>query len=233
MRKGLIILTAILVLLFFYSCGKKEPEAEGQAAQSKQEQKIKGQEPTSKTEEPTPEPEEEESPKMEKDPMAAMKEFTEKVKKESEKQAGGKITVADKATLTSALRPVSGWEMQEPRYSKSSMGGITVSKIETEYTKNGKKIEVMIDDAGTAQSALVPFKMAISLGMTKEDDEGYQRIFEYKGDKGIEEYFKQSDQSEITFIYKERYIITLTSYSGLTTDDLKDFLKKLDLSKLD
>jgi len=231
MKKGFIIFTVFIVLLFFYTCGKKGPEAESQADQSEQEQK-KDQEPSAEAQKPTQEPEKE-SQKMEKDPMAAMKEFTEQMKKQSEKQAGGKITVADKATLTSALPPVSGWEMQEPSYSKSSMGGITVSDIETEYTKNGKTIFVQIDDAGTAQSALAPFKMAISLNMTKEDDEGFQRIFEYKGDKGIEEYLKMSDQSEITLVYKDRYVVTLRSDSGLTTNDLKKFLTKLDLSKLE
>lgn len=222
--------------MFVFSCGKKGPEAESQAAPSEQEQKTKDQEPTADTKQPAQEPEEEEkeeSSKMDKDPMAAMKDITEQIKKQSEKQAGGKITVADEATLKSALRPISGWEMQEPYFSKSSMGGITVSDVETEYTMNSKTIEVKIDDAGTAQSVLTPIKMAINLGMTKEDEEGYQRIFEYKGHKGIEEYFKQSDESEITLIYKDRYVITLRSASGLTTDDLKEFLTKLDLSKLD
>lgn len=233
MRKGLIILTVFIVLIFFYSCGKKGPEAESQTAQSEQEQTIEDQEPTAETTESTQELEEKESQTMPKDPMAAMKQFTEQMKEQSKKQAGGEITVADEATLTSVLRPISGWEMQEPSYSKSSMGSLTVSDLETEYMMNGKTIAVRIADAGTAQSALTPVKMAISMNLSREDSEGFQKVFEYKGHKGIEEYHKLDNLSEVTLIYKDRYIISLRSESGLTTKDLKEFLPKLDLSKLE
>jgi len=211
MKKVFVILSVCSVLIFFGSCGKKGPEAENQSAQESKEEK---------------------SQKIEEKPMAAMQEITKQLKEQSEKQAGGEISVADEATLKLALRPVSGWEMQEPNYSKTSMGHLTVSDLDTEYTMNGKTIGVSIADMGTASSALNPVKAAIAMNISREDSEGYQRIFKYKGHKGIEEYHKLDKRSEITLLYKDRYVVTLNTESDLTVDDLKNFLPKLNLSKL-
>ena len=219
MKKGFSVFSILIVLLFFYSCGKKGPETGDQSEQPGQEKTIESKEESEDT--------------GEKYPMAVVNELTKQMKEQSEKQAGGKITVADETTLKTVLRPVSGWDIQEPSYSKSSIGNLTVSDLETEYTMDGKTITIKISDAGTAQSVLTPVKMAISMNISHEDDEGFQKIFEYKGHNGIEEYNKLDDFSEVTLIYKDRYIVSLRSESGLTTKDLKDFLDKLDLSKLE
>jgi len=208
-----------MVLMFFVSCGKKGEESEAQQEQISQEE--------------TGEQVEESRQDIEENPLAAIKQLTDQVKSQSEKQQGGKIEAAEAGTLKSVMQPIPGWEMEEPEYSKNSFGSVTVATLEGQYTKEGKTVDVDISDAATASAILTPLKMAISLNMSREDSDGFQRIFEYKGHKGIEEYQKSKNNSKVTLIYKDRYVVSLETTSDLTVKELKEMLSILKLSELD
>ena len=110
-----------------------------------------------------------------------LQKFGEEMKKQSEAIQGGKIVIAEKDTLMSALPRLDGWQMEEPRYSKSAFGGIETSSMETDYRGSGDKtIQVKISDIGTASAMLAPLKMVLQMNLSHEDGDGYQKISDFR-----------------------------------------------------
>jgi len=168
----------------------------------------------------------------EKDAAVDLGDFFKGVKDASEKQEGGKITVADEKRLSVALPSVSGWNRDKPYYSKSTFGEMTVSEISAKYAKEDKQINLDIKDTGTMAALLAGVKMFLAMNFSQENSDGYERVFEYKGHKGIEKWERENDRAEITFIYSDRYLVEIRGSSGVKMDLLKEFLGNIDYSKL-
>ena len=226
MKKILSIIVVIMVSLFFYSCGSKG-ENTSQKEEVKQEQKKEEKKTEEKKEEKT------ESKKTEDNPIAAMQKFAENVKKASEQQQGGKIEIMNEDDFTKVLPEVSGWKLEnKPYYSKESMGSLIMSRVKADYIKGDKKITVEIKDTGSMSSLITPMKMALSMNFSHEDSNGYERVFEYKGEKGVEKYNNNNKKGRITLLVKSKYIIEIKTNRGVEMDELKNFLNNIDLGKL-
>ncbi len=157
----------------------------------------------------------------------------EEMKKQSEAMQGGKIVIAEKDTLVSALPRLDGWQMAEPRYSKSAFGGIETSFVETDYTGGGDKtIQAKITDIGTAAAMLAPFKMVLQMKLSNENENGYQKISDFNGIPVIEKFEKADQRAEVTLLIRDRIIVQLKSKGEGSPGLLKECLGKMDLSKL-
>ncbi len=235
MKKFLSIITIVFILFFFYSCGKKGNN-QGETTQKesvKQEQKAGNTEVNKEVESNDTKETTEENKTVEKNPIAAMHQFAEKVKKASEEQQGGKITILNEDDFTKLLPKVSGWQLEgKPYYSKESFGSMTTSRIKAVYTNGDKRVTVEIKDSGTMSSLIAPMKMALSMHFDHEDSNGYERVFDYKGEKGVEKYNKNEKEGNITFLVKSKYIIELRSNKNVDMKELKTFLENIDISKL-
>ncbi len=169
-------------------------------------------------------------------PVEAMKkvqEATGELKKRSEALQGGKITVADKETLVSALPVVSGWRTENTSYQKGGFGQIEQANLKTEYlNSDGKRIDVNITDAGTASAILSGYKMFLLSNRVIETDDGYEKITTINGSPVIEKYRKQSQEAELIFILKDRYLVQLEYAGEGSAALLKEFAQRFDLSKL-
>ncbi len=226
MKKILSIIVVMMVSLFFYSCGSKK-ESPVQKDEVKQEQKTENKTVEEKQEQKT------ENKTLEENPLAAMQKFAENVKKASEKQQGGEIKIMSEEDFTKMLPKVSGWKLdKKPYYSKDSMGSLVTSELKATYVKGDKRVKVEFKDVGSMSSLITPLKMALSMAFGHEDSNGYERVFEYKGEKGMEKYNKTYKKGEITLLVKSRYIIEIKSNRGVEIDELKTFLKSIDLGKL-
>jgi hypothetical protein len=159
--------------------------------------------------------------------------FGEAMKKQSEAIQGGKIVIAEKETLKSALPKLDGWQMEEPRYRKSAFGGIETANIETDYAGGGDKtVHVKVTDIGTASAMLAPLKMVLQMKLSNENEEGYQKISDFNGTPVIEKFEKADQRTQVTLLVRDRFIVELKSSGEGSPGLLKDCLGKMDLSRL-
>jgi myosin heavy subunit len=215
---GIVVLIIIIVLLslLFKSCDK------GKTADTRDD--------TTAT---VSESIEEKEKKTDKTAPQTMEDVTAVLKERSEKIHGKDIVVADKDTLTSALPNVRGWEMKPPAYGKQAFGQMETSQLTTTYTgPDTKEIEVTLIDTATASAVLQPLKILFSLNRTIENENGYEKITNYKGMKVFEKYDKQNKRARFSYIVNNRYIVHLDSRGDNSVKLLKDFIMKFDLSKL-
>lgn len=169
-------------------------------------------------------------------PEDAMKKFQEAtglIKKQSEQLQGKEITAADKSTLASALPTVSGWEMGQPTYNKAKFGEMEYSALEATYsTPTGENIHVTISDTASASAMLGILKMAFLTNLSREDENGYEKISTYNDMRVIEKYSKNPPSASFGCIVKDRYIVDLKCNETGGIDLLKGFIAGFDFSKL-
>ena len=209
MRQTITVLFIALVLVSTPFCGKKEtPEEKAAKQMAEALGKVSEQ-------------------------MSDAKEATEKMKEASEAMHGGEIVTADRDTLLAALPKVDGWEMQNPRYQKTSFSGIEVANVDVDYAgPDGREVSVTLTDAATASAMLAPLKMVFNMKVETEDDSGYQKVHTVNGIPVIEKFDKDDQEAEFSIILKDRYIINLESRGEGSLDILKTFVAALDTGKL-
>ncbi|MCX6582874.1 MAG: hypothetical protein NT166_22085 [Candidatus Aminicenantes bacterium] len=165
--------------------------------------------------------------------MKKLQEATGLLKKQSEQIQGKEITAADKTTLVSALPTVSGWEMGAPNYNKAKFGEMEYSALETTYsTPTGEKIHVTISDTASASAMLGILKIAFLTNLSREDENGYEKISTYNDMRVIEKYSKNPPSASFGCIVKDRYIVDLKCNETGGIDLLKGFIAGFDFSKL-
>ncbi len=123
--------------------------------------------------------------------------------------------------------------MNNPSYSKEAFGEIETANVHATYTApDSREVYVEVTDAGGASALLAPFKMIFSLNMSVDNNEKSEKISTYNGTPVIESYNKRTQEANFGFILKDRYIIGLRTKSQNGPDLLKEFMSKMDLSKL-
>jgi hypothetical protein len=209
MRQTAIVFLVALVLVSMPFCGKKEtPEEKAAKQMTEALGKVAEQ-------------------------MSDAEEATEKMKEASEAMHGGEIVTADRDTLVAALPQLDGWEMQNPRYQKTSFSGIEVANVDVDYAgPEGREVSVTLTDAATASAMLAPLKMVFSMKVETEDDSGYQKVGTVNGIPVIEKYDKEDQEAEFSIILKDRYIINLETRGEGSLDILKKFVTAFDIGKL-
>lgn len=169
-------------------------------------------------------------------PEEALKKFQEAtglLKKQSEQLQGKEITAADKSTLASALPTVSGWEMGQPTYKREKFGEMEFSALEATYsTPTGENIHVTISDTASASAMLGILKMAFLTNLSREDENGYEKISTYNDMRVIEKYTRNPPSASFGCIVKDRYIVDLKCNETGGIDLLKGFIAGFDFSKL-
>lgn len=118
----------------------------------------------------------------------------------------------------------------------ASMMGLTTADAKYGDEVTGKEIEVSImDGAGETGSSIISLTiMALSMNVETINDTETKKTETIHGFKCLTEEDENPDNisSSITFIYKERFQVALKG-ERITLDELKSFLKELDLSKLE
>lgn len=211
---GVVVIAAIIVLLIWLlSPGEKEPESPLASVVSRGEKIAKERDL--------------------KDAVKKFQEATAKIKKQSEQIQGKEIVAADKAVLLSVLPDISGWKMEGTSYNKGAVGQLEYSALETTYASpGGKKIRVNLSDTAGASIMLATYKMIFRTNMTKEHENGYEKISTYNDMPVIEKYTKNPPSASFVFIVKDRYLVDLRCKEVDGIALLKDFIARFDLSKL-
>ncbi len=222
MKKHIVLILIFVFAVFSISCGSKKGEKASEENIKKKEvsQEVK-------------KAEEKKDTVKEDNPMAAFQKFAENMKKASEEQQGGKIVVLGEKDFIKILPEVSGWKLDgKPYYEKSKFGAFENSYLTVDYIKGDKSVKFKITDTGTASSMLSFLKMAISMNIENETSDGYEKVVEVKGYKGVEKFNKNDNTGEIMLLVNNRFIVEVSGGEGVGIDTLKEFLEKAKLSEL-
>jgi len=167
------------------------------------------------------------------DSIDTMQKGAHEIRNRTETVQGKKITVADRATLLSALPAVPGWEMGNPEYHIGAYGVDETSNLVVSYKGPNQKI-VLVEsiDYGTASAALQPLKMIFTMNNAADDDRRYAKVSSYNDIPVFEEYDKAVKQAEHSFIIKDRYIFHLKCRAADSLEILQQFTVKFDFSRL-
>lgn len=174
------------------------------------------------------------TPQTPEEAMKKMNEVTGMIKEQSEKMAGKEIHTADKAVLVAVLPEITGWKQGNTSYNKRSIGKLETADLNTTYTDpGGREVRVHIADTAAASVALRMYQMAFNMNITREDDNGYEKVTTRNGIRVIEKYTKNPSKASFVFIVKNRYLVELKARGEKPVNVLREFLPRLDLSKLE
>jgi len=167
------------------------------------------------------------------DSIDTMQKGANDIRNQIEAVQGKKITVADRATLVSALPVVPGWEMSNPDYHIGAYGADETSNLAVSFKGPEQEIVlVRLIDYGTASAALQPLKMIFTMNNATDDTHRYAKVSSYNDIPVFEEYNKAAKQAEHSFIIKDRYIVHLKCRANDSLQILQQFTAKFDFSRL-
>jgi hypothetical protein len=148
---------------------------------------------------------------------------------------GKKVETIDASVLKGMLpADLAGMKRTEASGEKSSAMGINVSTAEGRYTDNsGKSMNVKITDIGsmTGLAGMATYAWA-STTIDRETETGYEKTSTFNGYKSHEKYDKASKDGELSTLVGGRFAVEVSG-SGVTMDDIKDAMTKVDLKKLE
>ena len=133
--------------------------------------------------------------------------------------------------LAGALPSVSGWEMEKPQGERMT-SPFPFSKTETEYKNGEQTVSVTITDSAAAGMLLMPVRLMVASGYSKETSDGYEKATTVSGQPAVEKWQKDDKRGELTILANDRFIVELKSRNVDNVKTLHDFAAKTDLGKL-
>lgn len=106
-----------------------------------------------------------------------------------------------------------------------SMGTAEYKKDDTTRYSVG-----IYDCAGEAGAAFYSMSYLARMNMEREDDNGYEKTVNYKGQNALEAYNKNNHEHRLHFVTGDRFWVNVEGNEGL--DNLKSFIEALGLDKL-
>lgn len=163
--------------------------------------------------------------------------FAENMKNLSENlNKGKKVTPVDFRELKALLpEQIGNLKRTNASGERSSAMGINISKAEADYNDDEyrKSIDVEITDMGNI-SGLTGFGAFgwYMVDVDKENDEGYERTFNYQGNKAYEKYNNKYQDGEISVLVGKRFVVEVRG-NNVSPDELRAALGTIDLGKLE
>ena len=134
-------------------------------------------------------------------------------------------------TLETALPSVSGWEMEKPR-SERMTSPVAFSKTEAQYKNGEQSVRVTITDTGAAMMLLMPVRMMVATGYSRETSEGYEKATTISGQPAVEKWQAADKDGELTILANDRFIVEVRGRDVGSVKALHEFASKTDLGKL-
>ena len=128
---------------------------------------------------------------------------------------------------------VAGMQREQASGEKSTALGITVSKAVARYAgEGGGSVDLTISDIGNASGlASLAFYAWANNEIDKTSQTGYEKTTMFQGHKAYEKYDKRDRAGELGVMINKRFVVEAKG-SGVSMEDLKNALGKLDLNKL-
>lgn len=117
-----------------------------------------------------------------------------------------------------------------PRSNFNANSTMGFAMAESEYQKDDTteyKISIY-DCAGEAGSGIYGLSYWAKMNMQQESSDGYTKTIDFQGDKAVESYKKDDNESSLTYVVGERLLVVLTG-RNIGMDQLKGIAKDLKL----
>ncbi|MCL6495250.1 MAG: hypothetical protein K6T54_10795 [Ignavibacterium sp.] len=163
--------------------------------------------------------------------------FAENMKNLSESfNEGKKVNPVDFRDLKSLLpEQIGTLKRTNASGEKSSAMGINISKADADYREEqgNKRIDIEITDLGsvTGLSAFAAYGWYMA-EIDKETDDGYEKTFTYKGNKGYEKYNNKYQNGDISVLVAKRFVVEING-DNVSMDEMKAALDMIDIGKLE
>ncbi len=151
-------------------------------------------------------------------------------------EEGKKFEVVDFRELKALLPEVLGdLKRADARGEKTGAMGFTVSKAEADYNSEdySKSINIEISDTSgaTGFAGIASWGWAMT-DIDREDDTGYEKTINYKGNKALERYNNQDRSGSIEIMIARRFMMSVNG-NGVSMDEIKNAADKIDIGKLE
>jgi len=154
------------------------------------------------------------------------------IKAKSEALQGGEIRISGENELVAVLPNLSGWQRREPEYTHGTYGEMETAALQADYSSGSDQVRVHITDAGTASALLQGMKIALAMKVNVDTAERIGRVTEINGIPAMEKLDKQDGEASIGLVYKDRYVVDLTTRAKGGLELLRRFAAGMDLSAL-
>ena len=154
-----------------------------------------------------------------------MKETTDEMQKKMDELK--KLTPLSTDQLKAALpADVMGW--QRSNFNANSMMGYAFA--EGEYKKDDTTdVKIAIYDcAGETGSAMYGLNYWSKMSFQQESSDGYTKTIDFNGQKAVESWNKNMNQSQLTYVANDRLLVTITGHN-VKAEDLKAAAEKLNI----
>ncbi len=209
MKKFITVIGIVLMLGLLGYCGKSKQEKQAEKVRQQLENRME---------------------KAQKGLQEMAKNMQEAAKSEK-----AKVELADFRVLKEALPEVEEWKKSNAKGEKMSSAGFSYSTASATYTMGDYTVEVNLTDTAGIKAMLMPVMTLINMGVESETENGYQKVIKEGDFVGVEEFDGGSKEGNLAMVYRNRYLITIKGYGLKDPKEmgiLKEFLKKIDLSKL-
>ncbi len=134
-------------------------------------------------------------------------------------------------TLETALPSMSGWQMDKPEGERMT-SPVPFSKTETDYQNGDERIQVSITDTAAAMMLLMPVRMMVATGYSRETSNGYEKAVSVNGMPAVEKWNSAGKDGELTVLVNDRFIVQFDGRNVSGVKTLHDFAAKTDFGKL-
>ena len=168
------------------------------------------------------------------DPFSQFAAAAEQMKAAAESVADRKPVppVAFRELIDLLPEKVAGMRAQEPRGETTSAGSWRYSQAEVAFRSEdgSKSAEVGIFDYAHIPFLYAPFRMFLTMGVSRESTEGYERSTEIEGHPGFEKWRRQGT-GEAVVLVGDRFIVKAET-RGLDEGAARKILEDMDLEEL-
>lgn len=180
---------------------------------------------------------EETSEELSKNPFKAMSQMGDMANKMAEKQkemANRKPIDPVKFDVLIPLLPEpDGWKAGDAKGETTSMGEWKISTASRRYEKGEgdaqQRIKIDIVDGGFVPLVYAPFTMMQSF--SHESTEGHSKGITIDGQPAIEEWKKKSNDSKVTVLVNDRFLVTVDG-DNMDTEAVRTWVGMVDLKKI-
>jgi len=176
-----------------------------------------------------------EGKELSKNPIAALGQIQEAVKKAEqaakEAQAMEPVAPVHFSKLVELLPPApSGWTADgDPRGETTNAMGFSVSTAERSFSAEGKSLRVKITDGAFNAPLYTVITMAAQF--SRESTEGYEKGVTIDGNPGVEKWAKDGGDAELNVVVGKRYFVEIDG-SGVTPELVREVWGSVDRAKL-
>lgn len=134
-------------------------------------------------------------------------------------------------SLQTALPEVPGWEMDKPKGEKMT-SPMPFSKTEADYRNGDQRIDMSITDTALSAMFLIPLRMAVASGFSRETSDGYEKATTVSGQPAVEKWNADSKRGELNVLVNDRFVVEIVGHSIPGIKTVHDFAAKTDFAKL-